>query len=235
MIGIICAMNIEAEKFISVMENASTQTISGIDFVSGKLCEKDAVVAVCGEGKVASAICAQTMILKYSPDYVINVGVAGGLKAQFKPPLKAGDVVIGTSVVQHDFDVTPLGYLRGQLPSLNKINFKCYIPSYDALKDICTEMGIENIYKGVIASGDQFINTQEKKDFINQWFGAVACDMEGGAIGQACFVNEVPFIALRTISDSADENAAFNFEEFAKTSADLAFEIMIKYIKENLN
>ena len=233
MIGLICAMDIEAEKFISAMKKTSSETVSGVTYTAGELEGKEAVVAVCGVGKVFAALCTQTMILKYKPDVIINVGVAGGLKVQFKPPLKPGDVVIGANVLQHDFDTTALGGLRGQIPGLEKINFKCMDGSADKFKAICDEMELL-AYKGAIASGDQFIADQAKKDDINIWFGAVACDMEAGAIGQACFVNDVPFCVLRTVSDGADDDAAESFNEFAKRSADVAAEIVLKFIKENI-
>lgn len=233
MIGIICAMDIEAEKFISAMEAKGEKTISGMKYTYGELDGKEAVVAVCGVGKVFAAMCTQTMILEFKPDVIINVGVAGGLRVQFKPKLKPGDIVIGANVIQHDFDVTALGYLRGQNPDLKKINYKCMDGSVLKFKEICDEMELV-AYKGCIASGDQFIASKEKQDDINLWFGAAACDMESGAIGQVCFVNNVPFCVLRTISDGADIGAAESYEEFAKSSADIAATIVLRFIKENL-
>lgn len=233
MIGIICAMNIEAEKFISAMDKTGTKTVSGITFTEGTLEGKDAVVAICGVGKVFAAVCTQTMILNYKPDFIINVGVAGGLRIQFRPALKPGTVVIGDNVLQHDFDATAVGHLRGQIPDLNKINFKCMDGSVAKFKEICDDMELV-AYKGAIASGDQFVADETKKNDINLWFGAAACDMEAGAIGQTCFINNVPFCVLRTISDGADENAAASFDEFAKQSADVAAKIVLKFIKEKI-
>ena len=111
MLGFICAMELEAKELKAMMKNKRTTTISNIEFTRGKLLDKDAVIAVCGVGKVFASMCAQAMIMKYSPELIINIGVAGALK----PEANQGDIVIGANVLQHDFDLTPLGNLRGQI------------------------------------------------------------------------------------------------------------------------
>ena len=200
--GIIGAMAVETNAIKALIENKKTERISGIEFVSGKLYGKDVVVAQCGIGKAFAAICAEAMILKYSPDRIINVGVAGTLSE------KVGllDTAVSTAVVQHDMDTSPLGDPVGLISGINIVE----IPASEKLADeICSaaaRIGI-NCAKGVIASGDQFIADKEKKDFIRDTFGAIACEMEGASVGHVCYVNGVDFAVIRCISDNADSEA----------------------------
>ncbi len=229
MIGFICAMELEATPIKSMMKNKRYATISGIKFTKGKLLEKDVVVAVCGVGKVFASMCTQAMIMKYSPELIINIGVAGALK----PQADQGHIAIGANVLQHDIDTTALGDLRGQVSGLKKINFKCVQSAIQPLRDICKEMGIKE-HRGPVASGDQFIGDKKKKADIFNWFGAVVCDMEAGAIGQVCFVNDVPLMSVKAISDKADGKAPECFEEFAQKGAQLVTDVICKYIEKYL-
>lgn len=200
--GIIGAMAVETDAIKALIENKKVERFSGIDFVSGKLYGKDVVVAQCGIGKVFAAICAEAMILKYSPDRIINVGVAGTLSVS----VGLLDTVVSTAVVQHDMDTSPLGDPVGLISGINIVK----IPASEALCDeICraaTKIGIR-CATGIIASGDQFIADRKKKEFISNTFDAVACEMEGAAVGQVCYVNGTDFAIIRCISDNADSAA----------------------------
>lgn len=229
MIGFICAMDLEAAPLLAKMKNKRYATISGIKFTKGKLLEKDAVIAVSGVGKVFAAMCTQAMIMKYNPELIINIGVAGALK----PEANQGEIAICANVLQHDVDTTALGDLRGQISGLKKINFKCVQSSIQPLRDICKAMGIKE-HRGPVASGDQFIGDKKKKDDIYNWFGAVVCDMEAGAIGQVCYVNNVPLMSVKAISDKADGKAPESFAEYADKGAALVTDVICKYIQENL-
>ena len=200
--GIIGAMAVETNAIKALIENKKTERVSGIEFVSGKLYGKDVVVAQCGIGKAFAAICAEAMILKYSPDRIINVGVAGTLSD------KVGllDTAVSTAVVQHDMDTSPLGDPVGLISGINIVE----IPASEALADEICNAGARiglNCAKGVIASGDQFIADKKKKDFIRDTFGAIACEMEGASVGHVCYVNGVDFAVIRCISDNADSEA----------------------------
>ncbi len=225
MTGIICALQYEAELLISKLQNIKTKQISGIVFNQGRLNGKDVVIAVCGVGKVFAAICAQTMILEYKPDLVINTGVAGAVSSD----IACGDITVATSVVQHDMDTSPLGDPVGLVSGINVVNFECCKKVSDKILAIAKSFGI-NAISGVIASGDQFIASADKKDYLQKTFNAVACEMESAAIGHTCFVNNTDFCILRAISDSADGKAHLDYPTFAKQAANNAAKILFELL-----
>ncbi|MBO5788385.1 MAG: 5'-methylthioadenosine/adenosylhomocysteine nucleosidase [Clostridia bacterium] len=183
------------------------------------------VIAKCGVGKVCAAVCAQTMIFHFGADTLINSGVAGALDTS----LSIGDIVIATSLVQHDVDTSPLGDPVGYISELKKIE----MPTSSALVDLAEKVAQkQNVryHKGVIASGDCFVAAPETKQTIRQRFGAKACEMEGGAMAQVCQMNDVPFVVLRAISDTADDRASMDYPTFVAIAA----EKMAKLVKEVL-
>jgi adenosylhomocysteine nucleosidase len=213
-IGIIGAMAVEVESLKSKINNAKKEIVSGIEFVSGELCGKDVVVAQCGIGKVFAAICTEAMIVKYGVDSIINTGVAGTLSEN----IGILDMAISRGVVQHDMDTSPLGDPVGLVSGINVIEFGASERLYSVISAEADKMGIKNEI-GVIASGDQFINNKEKKSFIRDNFGAIACEMEGAAIGHVCFVNGVDFAIIRSISDNASGDADMEYPEMVKRAA----------------
>ncbi len=224
MLGIIGAMQVEVNALKAVMTEQSRRTVSGMEYVQGRLDGRDVVAVVCGEGKVASAICAQTLILEYGVDRVINTGVAGTLCGE----LGISDVAIARDVVQHDMDVTALGYPLGQVPGLDTVKLPCDPAMVAALEAAVREQGCH--YRvGTIASGDMFLHTDARKRFIVDNFSAIAGEMEGASIGQVCYLNHVPFAVLRTISDDASGHAPASFETFAADAAELACAIVRKF------
>ena len=183
MVGIIGAMHIEVETIKSLMENKTAEKIGGVEFVKGTLHGKDIVAAVCGIGKVAAAMCTQIMILKYAPDRIINTGVGGSLSTK----LAIGDIAVAESLVQHDMDTSPLGDPVGLISGLNMVNIPADKEAAEVLlKGIETLENIKGM-RGVIASGDQFIASDEKKKFITDNFDAIVCEMEGASIAQVCY------------------------------------------------
>ena len=226
MIGIIAAMVPEIEAVKAAMTDKTVKTVSGIDFVSGKLYGKDAVVAKCGIGKVFAAICAQTMILTYSPDFIINIGVGGTLTDR----LSIGDIAISSDVVQHDMDTSPLGDPIGLVSGVNIVHFPADEKLVKGLLKAADNVGV-NCLSGTVASGDQFIASKERKSFIRDSFGAVCCEMEGAAVGHVCFVNGTPFAVLRAISDSADDSSHMDYGEFVLLAAERSFNVISEFIK----
>ncbi len=220
-IGIIGAMDIEVEQFKREMESPQSETICGTEFVSGKLWGKDTVVAVSGVGKVNAAICTQIMILKFNPSFIINSGVAGGLE----PSLNICDVVVADAVVQHDMDTSPLGDPVGYISGLDIVDIPCDRDICQALFHAAKENGIHSL-AGKIASGDQFINSNSKKEWLNKTFDAFACEMEAAAIGHVSYKNGVPFGILRSISDNADGSSHVSYTEFVKMAAENLFNVM---------
>ena len=227
MIGIIGAMDIEIEKITAAMTDAVSETISGITYTRGFIGGTQAVAAVCGIGKVFAAVCAQTMILKYSPDYIINTGVAGTLTDK----LSVLGTAIATDLVQHDMDTTPLGDPPGLLSGINIVNIKTdeklNAIACKAVKEECGDFLL-----GTIASGDCFVASKDKKDFITDTFGAIACEMEGASIGHVCYINNVPFTVIRSISDSADGSADMDYPEFRLRAAASSSAAVISIVKE---
>ena len=226
MIGIIAAMDVEMKSLRSYMENTETEVISGIRFVRGTLEGKDVVTAVCGIGKVFAALCAQTMILHYQPRCIINTGVAGTLT----DALTIGSIAVSSAVVQHDMDTSPLGDPVGLISGINKVELPADRLLTGQLSACAKVMGIKTA-TGVIASGDQFVASVERKAFIVEHFKAIACEMEGAAVGQVCYVNKIPFCVLRAISDSADGSSHMDYPTFVQMAAEQSVALMRRFMR----
>ena len=228
MIGIIGAMQIEVEGLIAAMTDAQSETVGTVKYTKGIIGGTEVVAAVCGIGKVYAAICAQTMILKYSPSLIINTGVAGSLS----PELNTGDVAVASAVVQHDMDTTPIGEPPGFISVIEEVEIKSDKEASGRLISELEKLGVKCV-SGTIASGDQFIADSAKKKRIVSLFGAVACEMEGASIGQVCRVNNVPFCVIRAISDSADGGAPEDFPKFARESAQISIAVLKAFLNKS--
>ena len=226
MIGIIAAMNVEMESLRSHIENPVTETVGGVAYVSGQLEGQEVVTAVCGVGKVFAALCAQAMILRYRPECIINTGVAGTLTDR----LSVGDIAVSTGVVQHDMDTSPIGDPLGLISGISKV----VLPADEALAKKLTAcasaLGIKTL-PGIVASGDQFVASAARKAFIVGQFDAIACEMEGAAVGQACYVNGVPFCVLRAISDSADGSSHMDYPAFTRLAAEQSVRLLLAFLR----
>lgn len=226
MIGIIGAMDIEVSALQSQLANVERQTFSGIEFISGTLHGMSVVVAKCGIGKVFAAMCAQTMCLKYPVTAIINTGVAGTLS----PELGIGDVAISKHVVQHDMDTSAIGDPVGLISGINMV----YLEADETLSRLAYQSSKalgRNTLQGTIATGDQFLCREEQRDFIRSTYSAIAGEMEGGSIGQVCYVNQIPFVVIRVISDDADGNSPKDYPVFAKEAADAGVAITVSVIE----
>jgi len=227
MIGIIGAMKIETAELISAMTETKSEKIAGMEFVRGKLDGNDTVVATCGPGKVFAAVCAEAMILRYSPDIIINSGVAGALSEK----LHIGDVAIADKVCQYDMDTSGCGDPVGMVSVVNMVYFPCDEKAISAAVKAVSEMKLG--YRiGTIATGDRFIANAAEKEKINSVFPSISCEMEGGAVGHACYINEVPFFVIRVISDEADGGAPENYDEYAHSAAKKSTEIIRRVVKK---
>lgn len=210
-IGIIGAMQSETEGLVAAMTDTSVETVGGIRFTAGELNGRPVVVATCGVGKVAAAMCAQIMLLHFGVRMLLNTGVAGGLAQG----MKVMDVAVATDVVQHDMDTTAIGDPAGLISGLNIVNIPTDKGAVYALLEAAEEAACK-VYTGTIASGDLFVAKDEDKNRIRGQFNAIACEMEGAAIGQVAYTNGVPFAVLRVISDGGD---GMEFSEFAPKAA----------------
>ncbi len=228
MIGIIGAMEIEIESLKSKLTDVTTESIGGVDYFVGKMYGKDVVVAKCGVGKVFAAICAQTMILKYSPDLIINTGVGGSLSLN----LSVLDVAVASGVIQHDMDTSAIGDPVGLISGINMVNIPTDKGASFDIALCIKKLGLHTI-RGVVASGDQFIGSESAKNRILELFPeSVACEMEGAAIGQACYVSKVPFAVIRAISDNANSQGHMDFPTFAKAAAENSTKAIELFVKE---
>ncbi len=227
-IGIIGALYTEVEALISMLEGHTTEQVGLILFHIGVLSGKKVAIARCGVGKVFAAICAEAMIIKYSPTLIINTGVGGALSKKLRPT----DIVVADRLCQHDMDTSALGDPKGLVSGINKIFFDADERAISIILDSARELGIRAT-AGTVASGDVFVSLGSQKEMIAKEFSASACEMEGAAIAQAAFVNSTPFAVIRAISDSADGNASMDYPAFlevaAKNSTKLTLALVEKY------
>lgn len=227
MLAIIGAMSVEVDAIKELVENKKIEKISGVEFVSGKLGGKDVVVAECGIGKVNAAICTQTMILKYAPDEVINVGVGGSLSNE----LDIGNIALASAVVQADCDTTALGDPIGLISTINVIELKSSEKMLARLENAADALSLTH-KRGTISTSDAFIASAEKKDFLTKTFGAIACEMEGGSIAHVCYVNGVDFAVVRAISDKADGSSHMDYPQFCAMAAKNSAALICEYVKD---
>jgi len=223
-IGIISAMSVEIDALIEKMENVKTEEISGIKYHEGNINKSKVIAVVCGIGKVNAAICTQILIMRYKPDYIVNMGIAGGISEK----LGICSIVVAEHVVQHDIDTTPFGDPYGLIPKINIVQ----VPCSEKLNKLILAGADDSDYikTGVIATGDKFIHGQEDIDFIKDNFKAVAVDMESGSIGHVCYINGVEYTAVRSISDNADEEALDTYEGNKQKSAQTAIDLLLKIL-----
>lgn len=228
LIGLIGAMDVEIDGLKAVMEDQVSEVISSVEYCRGFIRGKECIAAVAGVGKVNAAVCAQTMILKYSPDMIINIGVAGGLA----PELGTGDIAVADSVVEHDMDTTPTGEPPGYISGLERVYIECNKSLADRLYNAASEIEGLTVCRGVIASGDQFIASAEQRNRIIDSFGAIAAEMEGASIGHVCAMSGVPFGVIRSISDGANGESPASFLEFADMAAKNSISIILKLLED---
>lgn len=216
-IGIIGAMEVEVAILKEKMEDVRIIKKASMDFYEGILAEKKVVVVRSGIGKVNAGICAQILADVFSVDAIINTGIAGSLNKN----INIGDIVLSTDVVQHDMDATGFGYRKGQIPQMPVFFFNADDNLRRLAAEVCKEVNPDiQVFEGRIASGDQFVCDQDVKNRIVSEFSAYATEMEGAAIGQAAYLNEIPFLVVRAISDKADGSAQMDYSEFEKAAVD---------------
>lgn len=215
-IGIIGAMELEVAALKSKLELKNVVDKAGMKFHEGILNGKDVVIVQCGIGKVNASICVQILADLFAVNTVINTGVAGSLRAE----INIGDIIVSTDACEHDMDVSALGYEPGIIPQMETSFFKADRKLIEEAIAVCREVNPEiNVYEGRIVSGDQFISDGAVKDRLIQQFDGSCAEMEGAAIAHAAFLNKIPYIVLRAISDKADGSAHMDYPEFERAAA----------------
>lgn len=225
-IGIIGAMESEISVLRGSMKNTVERTIAGMTFYEGMIGATQAVVVKSGIGKVQAAVCAHTLAREFSVTHVINTGIAGAVS----PALKIFDIVVSTDTVYHDVDVTGFGYPPCVLPG-HEMSFKAE-PVLAAFARMAFELEKTNVqfHEGRIATGDVFIASSEKKLQIKNLCDPLCVEMEGAAIAHACFINSIPFIIIRCISDLADDTGTHTYEFNELQAAHISSSLVLRII-----
>ncbi|MDF2681109.1 MAG: 5-methylthioadenosine/adenosylhomocysteine nucleosidase [Brevibacillus sp.] len=222
-IGIIGAMDEEIALYLEAMGQTQQTAKAGITYYEGEMEGKSVVLCKSGVGKVNAAVTTQILIDQFQVDRIIFTGVAGAVH----PDLNIGDIVVSTDCIQHDIDVSALGFAPGQIPFTEqwvwKADEELMQQAIEAGKDL--EAGIR-VVSGRILSGDQFVASREKVQWLHEQFGAHCTEMEGASVGQVCAMNNVPFVVVRSMSDKADGSAHVNFVEFTKLASQRSYVIV---------
>ncbi len=210
-IGIIGAMDEEVHIIKGQMQEVTIKKIASMEFYEGKLQGKEVVVVRCGIGKVNAAVCTQILADLYQVDAVVNTGVAGSLRNE----IEIADIVLSTDTLQHDVDATGFGYGLGVIPRMECSVFQADQRLIAIAKEVCSEVIPEvGVHTGRIVSGDQFISDSTKKNWLVDNFEGYCTEMEGAAIAQTAYLNQIPFLIIRAISDKADHSAEMSYAEF---------------------
>lgn len=212
-IGIIGAMEEEVAILKDKMEIQEVVTKASMEFCRGTLYGKQVVVVRSGIGKVNAGICTQILADVFQVSHVINTGIAGSLQKE----INIGDLVVSTDALQHDMDATQFGYQKGEIPRLGCLSFAADERLVQLAKEACRAVNPDiQVFAGRVVSGDQFVADRETKEKIKSWSQGLCTEMEGAAIAQAAYLNEIPFVILRAISDKADDSASVDYPTFEK-------------------
>lgn len=217
-IAIIGAMPSELADIRQTLGEAEIKNISGFDFYINKCGDKTLINACCGIAKVNAALCTQVMIDNFKPDCIINTGIAGGMNSD----VKVCDIVVSNEVLPHDLD---LHFLKDYPPYCGI--FKADEKLMSTAEQVCSEFGVKS-FRGRIVSGEAFVTSTALKNEIVSKFNPYAVDMESAAVGHCAFLNKMPFVSVRCISDNADDEGAMSFDEFEKIAAKRVAEIVLR-------
>ena len=225
-LAIMGAMEEEITPLLEYFTDIKKNDYADNTYYEAKLDDLDVVIAYSKIGKVFSTLTASTMIQKFGCDTLLFSGVAGGIN----PELKIGDLIVANKLSQHDLDITAFGHPHGYVPGGD-----VYVNTDESLRNIALEVAKDNnikIIEGIIATGDQFVADEKRKEFIESTFKADALEMEGASVAVVCDALNVPCLVLRAISDTADMDAGFNFDEFLESSAKNSASFLIKIIEK---
>lgn len=226
MIGIIGAMDEEVSKLKEVLEDVKVDSVAAMDFYKGTYAGKEVVIVRSGIGKVNAGICTQILVDRYNASVIINTGIAGSLKNE----INIGDIVLSVDALQHDVEAVAFGYDPGVIPRMETSTFKGDAKLIElakkACKEACPEIGV---HEGRVLTGDQFISDKAVKNKLIETFNGSCCEMEGAAIAQAAYLNNIPFLIIRAISDKADDSANMDYPTFEAMAIENSVKLM-KYM-----
>ena len=225
-IAILGAMQEEIEPLLEYFDDVEVVEYAKNKYYKAKYNSHKIIIAYSKIGKVFATLTATTLIEKFGAEVLLFSGVAGAISDD----LKIGDLIVAKGLCQHDLDITAFGHPYGFVPE-GEVCVNADKKLLELSKTVADELGVE-LKEGIIATGDQFVASSEKKEWIGKTFGADALEMEGAAVAVVCDALNVPFFVLRSISDSADMDAGFDFDEFLKSSAKVSADFVIKMIEK---
>ncbi len=215
-IGIIGAMELEVEQLKKEMAVAAVIKKAGMDFFEGTLNDAPVVVVRSGIGKVNAALCVQILADVFQVSHVVNTGVAGSLNAK----LDIGDILISRDALHHDMDTTIFGYQPGEVPQMGFREFKADERMMELAREACEKVNPDiHVMFGRVVSGDQFISSKEVKERLIAQFQGDCAEMEGASIAHGAYLNSLPFVIIRAISDKADDSAEMDYPTFERAAA----------------
>ena len=223
-LGIIGAMTVEVALLKENMQNMAVSTHAGMEFCEGRLNGLNAVVVQCGVGKVNAAMCAQILCSVFGVTHLVNTGIAGSLNAD----LDIGDLVVSKDAMYHDFDCVHFGYEMGKVPGMDVVAFPADESMLELAFAAAEAVNPGHTRIGRVASGDLFVARKEAKEAIIDKTGAFCTEMEGTAIAQTAYRNQVPFVILRAISDKADDSAEMDYPTFEAIAAQRCAKVAMK-------
>lgn len=228
-IGIIGAMDLEVDTLKSKMEVKRIVKKASREFYEGTLFGTEVVIVQCGVGKVNAGSCTQILADEFGVTHIINTGIAGSLNNE----INIGDIVISTDAVYHDMNVSVFGYEVGRVPGLDTVGITADERMASLAKEVCERVNPDiKVFRGRVATGDQFIANGDVKENIIKNFGAFCTEMEGAAIAHTAFLNEIPFVIIRAISDKADGSAEEDYPTFEKKAAERSAKLVESLIVE---
>lgn len=229
MIGIIGAMDEEVNKLKDALSDAEVVTVAAMSFYKGIFEGKPVAIVRSGIGKVNAGICAQILADKFQVKYIINTGIAGSLRNE----INIGDIVLSEDALQHDMEAVAFGYEPGVIPRMETSAFKgdkrLIEIAKSACKTACPEVGV---HVGRVLTGDQFISDKNVKNRLVDTFAGYCCEMEGAAIAQTAYLNNIPFLIIRAISDKADDSASMDYPAFEAMAIENSVKLVTEIIKE---
>lgn len=225
MLGIIGAMDSEVAKLKELMTDVTITNAASMEFYKGRLNGTEAVVVRAGVGKVNAACCTQALISLFPVSCVINTGIAGSLQAK----IDIGDIVLSTDAVEHDMDAVSFGYQVGQIPQMDVYSFVADEKLRQIAKESCEKVNPDiHVHEGRVVTGDQFVSSKEKKAWLIETFDGCCTEMEGAAIAHVAYLNNIPFLIVRAISDKADDSAEMDYPTFEAKAIEHSVRLMVE-------
>lgn len=223
-IAIMGAMPEEIEPLLAKLDNVTQTVYAANKYYEGTYNGKEVVVAYSKIGKVFAALTATILIEKFACNTLLFSGVAGAISDE----LKVGDLIIAESLCQHDLDITAFGHPYGYVPE-GEVCISTDVALRNVAKEVAKQKGL-TLREGIIATGDQFVANEARKNWIGSTFKADALEMEGASVAVVCSSLNVPFFILRAISDSADMDAGFDFDTFLESSAKISADFILSMV-----